>query len=229
MAQLRGGGGGGGARVGGGGIGGGIGRVGGIGGSRIGGSIGGGIGSVGRVGGASIGGAYRGIGGIGAYGYGRGPIYGGYRYGYPYGYGYGYPWGYGLGFGYWPWYDYPTYSPYVSYYPYVGDYSYPYQPQQTVVYSQPSQNAPAVTARQQYDEYGQEIRPSASPQDPAPIYLIALKGGVVYAASSYQFANGTVDFVTLDHVKKQTPVAGIDRDLTLRLNRQRGVVFSFPQ
>jgi hypothetical protein len=39
--------------------------------------------------------------------------------------------------------------------------------------------------RAQYDEYGQELRPS--------------------------------------------PLAGLDRDLTLRLNRQRGVKFEFPQ
>jgi len=35
--------------------------------------------------------------------------------------------------------------------------------------------------------------------------------------------------VTLDHQAKETPLSGVDRDLTMRLNSQRGVSFSLPR
>jgi hypothetical protein len=142
---------------------------------------------------------------------------------------------------YWP---SSYYYPYGSYYPYVGDYySYPsYQPNVGVSYAPPAQYSPsagyqaqASQAPGQYDQYGQALRPAASAAAAAPsddastIYLIALQGGVVYAASSYQVSGGAVHYVTLDHAQKQTPLSGIDRDLTLRLNRQRGVPFNLAE
>ena len=89
--------------------------------------------------------------------------------------------------------------------------------------------APASQARAQYDQYGQQIKSPSPDEDASPIYLVALKGGVVYAASSYKIADGTVRYVTVEGQQKQTPLTGVDRDLTLRLNRQRGVSFNLPQ
>jgi hypothetical protein len=63
----------------------------------------------------------------------------------------------------------------------------------------------------------------------SPVYLIALKDGTIYGASSYRVEAGSFQFVTLDGEKKQTPVDSLDRPLTLRLNRERRVPFQLPE
>lgn len=244
MAQRGGGGGhsggGGGGHMSGGGFGGG----GHIGGSSIG---GGGF----RSGGGFVGGGFRGgFGGYG-YGYGRG-LYGGY------GYGWGWPyWGLGYGWG-WPYWGYSDY-PYWTYdnYPYYGGYydpgatasagyAYPsngagYQasPNVTVVYpQQPVYEQPARPAIHEYDQYGQEIPPGSAAaggasggaaQSGSPLYLIALKDQSIRAAVAYWVNGQTLHYVTLEHAEKEVPLSDIDRDLSLRLNRERRVQFQLPQ
>jgi hypothetical protein len=150
----------------------------------------------------------------------------------------------GLGLGYWPYYGYgygygyPYYGSYgypYSYYPDSG-YSYPaYQPSTTVVYP-PSQPAPdysysgsysgrATPAVPEYDGYGQQARGNESS---SPIYLVAMKNHNIYAAASYSVDGSTLHYVTLDHAEKQLPLADIDRDMTMRLNRERHVPFQLP-
>lgn len=238
MAQRggggHGGGGGGGVRGGGGGgFRGGGGGGGGFRGGGGGGFVGGGSGFVGNFGrGGFVGNYLRG--GYG-YGYGRGYGYGGYGGGY-------YPWGLGYGLGYWPDYGYYDYG-----YPYYDSYAYPaYQssPNVTVVY--PSQGQPnyySQTARpvsHAYDEYGQEVNPapansgtapsgSASSAAASPIYLIAMKDGVIRAAASYWVNGQTLHYVTMEHLEKQVPLSEIDRGLSQQLNRERRVQFQLPQ
>jgi hypothetical protein len=155
-------------------------------------------------------------GGFGYHSYGYGGYYGGF---------FGYP---SFGYSYWPgYYDY-GYSPYV-YYP----YSYDPSPNVTVIYPVPAQAAPATASAEranpvvrQYDEYGQEIKPSAS--GAAPIYLLAFTDHAIRAAAAYWVDGKTLHYVTLEHEQKQAPLDTVDRDLSLQLNRERRVPFSLP-
>jgi hypothetical protein len=210
-------------------------------------------GSVGGFsGGRSTIGNYGGIrGGVGSYGFNRGYGYGGYgglNRGYGYGYrggywpywglGWGYPyygWGYGLS--YWPYdyWDYPGYGYNYGYYP--GAYSYNSSPNVTVVYppTVAGDDPPPVYAQsahpvmRSYDQYGQETHASANSTPASPIYLIAMKDGVIHAASSYSVENGTLHYVTLQHEEQTVPVGSIDRTLTNQLNRERRVNLSLGQ
>jgi hypothetical protein len=208
------------------------------GGSRGGGGIsrGGSGGSMFRGGGTG-GSGFRGGGGYrGGYGgyYGG---YGGYRGGYYGGYG-GYYGGYyspyfysGYGLG-WGWPGYADYG-----YGYGSDpaYSYPvYQPS-PLMYAPPAA-APATvyverdgppTCRR--DEYGQEIRRSRpAPDSDSSIYLIAFRDRSIFAAVAYWAEGGTLHYVTQEHEQKQVPLSTVDRDLSDKLNRERGIAFSLP-
>jgi hypothetical protein len=161
-------------------------------------------------------------------------------FGYPYYGGY-----YDNGYPYDP-YSYPSYS-----YP-------AYQPSSnvTVVYPQTAQAAPSPAYAEranpnlrQYDEYGQEMRPPSGggygpqqsgggngPQQSvggnggngSPIYLIAFRDQSIRAAAAYWVDGRTLHYVTQQHEERQAALDTIDRDLTLRLNRERHVQFSLP-
>jgi hypothetical protein len=223
----------------GGGTGGGVFRGGGTGGGVFrGGGTGGGV----FRGGGTGGGVFRGGGGIGHSGGFRGGYggYGGYYGGYG-GYG-GYysPYlysGFGLGYGYWPWYA--NYG-YDNGYGYGSDpaYSYPiYQPSPnvTMVYAPPAAAPTTVyveradPATRPRDEYGQEIqRPRSAPDADSSIYLIAFRDRSIFAAVAYWAEGGTLHYVTQEHEQKQAPLSSVDRDLSDKLNRERGVAFSLP-
>ncbi|HWB85458.1 MAG TPA: hypothetical protein VG675_15045 [Bryobacteraceae bacterium] len=147
---------------------------------------------------------------------------------------------------------FPTYWPgyYGGYYPYSypfygagyygGDYAYPVQqsPNVTVVYPAPAV-APAPTTiniqtahpvDHQYDQYGQEISPSGgnSGGNASPIYLIAFKDHVIRAVSAYWVDGNTLHYVSLQHQEQQVPLATVDRDFSIQLNRERSVPFQLP-
>jgi hypothetical protein len=72
----------------------------------------------------------------------------------------------------------------------------------------------------------QETPSSWRPQartDGAPVYLIALADGVIWAATAYWMDDGTLHFVTTKNERRSTPLSQLDRELTERLNRERGV------
>ncbi|HYW43154.1 MAG TPA: hypothetical protein VE959_09875 [Bryobacteraceae bacterium] len=205
-------------------------RGGGGGGFRGGGGIG--IGGGGFRGGVGYGGFRGGLGfgGVGFGGfrggfYGNRGFYGGLYGGYwPY-YSY-YPWwGYGYGYGY-------GYGPEYYDSAYAGYYNSPV----AVVYPQQEQAQPTTTVyverahpmMHEYDQYGQEIRPQASPAS-SPLYLIAFKDHSIQAAASYRVDGRTLHYVTLQHEEKQASLDALDRDFTQQLNRERGVQFSLPQ
>ena len=124
-----------------------------------------------------------------------------------------------------------------------GGYSagYPQQPSSggnvTVIYppQAPASNTIVLdpsSATRQYDQYGQEISPSPSPSSAAdsgpPIYLIALRDQTIHAAAAYWVEAGVLHYITLDHQQKQVGLSQVDRDLCVKLNRERHVVFSLP-
>ena len=171
--------------------------------------------------GGTGGGVFRG-GGIGRSWGSRG-YYGGYYSPYIYsGYGLGYdrPWYGGYDYGLYPDYSYPVYQP---------------APNVTMVYTPP---APAPTtvyveragpSDRQRDEYGQEMRqPTSAAEAEPPIYLIAFRDRSIFAAVAYWAEGGTLHYVTQEHERKQAPLSTVDRDLSDKLNRERGVAFSIP-
>ena len=179
-------------------------------------------------GGGNGGSLFRGGGGIGRSGgfrgY-RGGYYGGYYSPYFYsGYGLGWGWpgyaDYGYGYGSDPAYSYPVYQP---------------SPSVTLMYAPPAaapatvyveRNGPPTCQR---DEYGQEIhRPRSAPDSDSSIYLIAFRDRSIFAAVAYWAEGGTLHYVTQEHEQKQVPLSTVDRDLSDKLNRERGVAFSLP-
>jgi hypothetical protein len=168
--------------------------------------------------------------------------YGGYRGNFGrFGRGY-YGSGFGLGF-YNPWlwnYGYPYYSYPDNY----ANYAPAYSDVPPVIVNQdfqPGYAAPLV------QEYGREYPPPPPPPDanpPAgnwnafgqntapdqePLFLLATKDGVIRAVLAYWAEKDTVLYVTMDHERKSVPIASIDRQLSSRLNRERGVSFGLPR
>ncbi len=162
--------------------------------------------------------------------------------------------GYGIGSygGYWPSYGL-SYAPYDYGYPYGEDYGYPdmagapaqTSPNVTVIYppSQPANTAlyvqPARPVMHEYDQYGQEIMPSApsggsaadaarSAPSESPVYLFAFKDNVIRAASAYWVDGHVLHYVTTDHEERQVPLSDVDRTLTQRLNGERHVTVQLP-
>ena len=190
-----------------------------------------------------FGGGARGFSGGFAGGGFRGGFAGGFRGGYAgfgrYGYGGFYGRGFYGGYGFWPYLGFGVsdYGGYYPYYPYAAPYdSYPYgygyanyqpSPNVTVVYPQQTATVAAQPVRpvtREYDQYGQEVRPNAS-----PLYLIAFKDHTIRAAISYRVEGNTLHYVTMQNEDKQAPLDAVDRPLSLQLNRERRVAFQLPQ
>jgi hypothetical protein len=62
----------------------------------------------------------------------------------------------------------------------------------------------------------------------SPIYLIALRDNTIHAAAAYWVEGSVLHYLTLEHVHKQVALASVDRDLSLKLNRERHLVFVLP-
>jgi hypothetical protein len=95
-----------------------------------------------------------------------------------------------------------------------------YPPQQVQV-----ERARPVT--REYDEFGREVQPAPA-ANASPIYLFAFADHTIQAASSYRVEAGTLYFTTLQHEQKKAATDSLDRDLTMQLNRERGVVVRLP-
>jgi hypothetical protein len=67
----------------------------------------------------------------------------------------------------------------------------------------------------------------AAPAEPAEdvFYLIALKGGLIYAVREHWLLGNTVHFVTLQDDHYVVSLPEVDLDLTAKLNRERGLKF----
>jgi hypothetical protein len=65
------------------------------------------------------------------------------------------------------------------------------------------------------------LTPAPSAQYEKSIYLIALKNqDNIRAAEAYWVDGGTLNYVTLQHERKQAPLTSIDRAFGYRLNRE---------
>ena len=74
------------------------------------------------------------------------------------------------------------------------------------------------------------IRASAAPapSEENPTYLIAFKDHTIYAALAYWVEGDTLHYVTNQNTHNQVSLDLIDRDLSMRFNRERNVDFHLP-
>lgn len=135
------------------------------------------------------------------------------------GYGYGYP-GYGYG-------DVPA----------DGSQQQP-APNVTVIY--PPAPAPVIVSPYTGDSSQAPVRPhmyempgpqqddtSAAPPE-ATHYLIAFKDHTIYSATNYWVDGDTLHYFTSGNTHNQVSLSLVDRDLTLRLNKESGNDISLP-
>lgn len=71
------------------------------------------------------------------------------------------------------------------------------------------------------------LTPPQAPARPA-LYLIALKDQSIHAAAAYWVEGKTLHYLTRDGKQEEAPLDTVDRELTLRLNHERGVEIQLP-
>jgi hypothetical protein len=110
--------------------------------------------------------------------------------------------------------------------PQVRDYTGDQQPQQQApdqsglkLYQAPPSHPYADAAAAQ----------RASSGDQATIYLIALRDHTIVQALGYWMEGSTLHYVSAEHTLNQLSIDLVDRDLSQRLNDERGLDFRLPQ
>ena len=146
----------------------------------------------------------------------------------------------------------PTYFA-MPYYGFAPSYNFGYgdeQPQPPHQQPAPYQQAPAVVINQNFapDSPRPYMRdyPSGSlpePSRPEPVkraesknvddekptvYLIAMKDSTIYSSLAYWVEDETVHYITTQHSHNRATIDLLDRDLSIQLNRERGVEFKLP-
>jgi hypothetical protein len=92
-----------------------------------------------------------------------------------------------------------------------------YQTPPTHPYADPAQGTAAAPARR------------AVSDDQPTLYLIAFKDHSIVQALGYWMEGATLHYVSAEHSLNQASMNLIDRDLSQRLNDERGVEFKLPQ
>jgi hypothetical protein len=102
---------------------------------------------------------------------------------------------------------------------------YPPQPPPMMV-TQP----PAEAANGMIREYGPSQAPAAADaaQPDATYYLLAFKDHSIYSAVGYWLDGDTLHYITTGNVHNQVSLSLVDRDLTMQLNKGRGVQVNLP-
>jgi hypothetical protein len=75
--------------------------------------------------------------------------------------------------------------------------------------------------------------PREAPQQPAgasdaTIYLISMKDHTIYPALAYWMDKDTLNYVTMSGATNRVSLSLVDRDLSVRLNEERGLQFRIP-
>ncbi len=60
------------------------------------------------------------------------------------------------------------------------------------------------------------------------VYLIAMKDSTIYSSLAYWLEDDTVHYITTQHSHNRATIDLIDRELSIQLNRERGVEFKLP-
>ena len=136
-------------------------------------------------------------------------------------------------------YAYPVYT--GGYYGgYNGGYGDAPPPQQqpniTIIYP-PQQPPPMMVAQPPAEvpnamirEYGPSQAPATADaaQPEATYYLLAFKDHSIYSAVGYWLDADTLHYITTGNVHNQVSLSLVDRDLTMQLNKGRGVQVNLP-
>jgi len=113
------------------------------------------------------------------------------------------------------------------------------QPNITVIY--PPQQAPVIISPYGPGDGTQPVRPrmydmpAPSPDDTAAApaeashYLIAFKDHTIYSATNYWVDGDTLHYFTSGNTHNQVSLSLVDRDLTLRLNKESGNDIKLPE
>lgn len=92
------------------------------------------------------------------------------------------------------------------------------------LYPSPQTN-PYADAQQQQ----QQVQRRPAPDAPATIYLLSFKDHNIVPALGYWMEGNTLHYVSVEHSMNQVSLDLIDRDLSQRLNDERGVEFRLPK
>jgi hypothetical protein len=86
-------------------------------------------------------------------------------------------------------------------------------------------------AREPMSSYQPAPVAPAEQQPPAETehYLLAFKDHTVYTAIAYWFEGDTLHYFTTGSTHNQASVSLLDRELTLRLNKELGIDFHMPE
>jgi len=103
---------------------------------------------------------------------------------------------------------------------------YPPQQMPPMMVSQPPAQAPNAMIQ----EYGPQQPQAAADtsQRDADYYLLAFKDHSIYSAVGYWLDGDTLHYITTGNVHNQVSLSLVDRDLTLQLNKGRGVQINLP-
>jgi hypothetical protein len=96
------------------------------------------------------------------------------------------------------------------------------RPVQTGAFNPKDEAATCVNYR------GDAVRPQAAEVNRPTIYLIAFKDHSIVQALGYWLEAGTLHYVSAEYAVNQVSVGLIDRDLSQRLNDERGITFKLP-
>ena len=90
------------------------------------------------------------------------------------------------------------------------------------------ENVPIEPAENRIQEVAPEteFKPNGEEADSGPVqHLIALEGGLIYLAGEHWLEGDTLHYITLSGAHNMATLDRVDLDLTLRLNRERGLKF----
>jgi hypothetical protein len=116
-----------------------------------------------------------------------------------------------------------------SFYPSSAPYSYSPQPNVVVIYPPPAAPAPPVVIQQTLPPA--TVQYASPPDDPSPdrpVFTLAFKDRSVSQAAAYWVVGKTLHYVTTEGKRYAVPLAQVDRPLSLKLNREKGVAFGLP-
>lgn len=142
-----------------------------------------------------------------------------------------------------PFFSYPYFN--YPYFPYYGgfygggfynggpyDYSYSPPPSNVIIYAPPSAGGPEYVRSEEpprpvivnYNFGETQAAPSSR-----VYFSLAFKDGTVATALAYWVDGSTLHYITSGGAQQTAPLDSIDRDRSLKLNRDRGVEFGLPR
>jgi hypothetical protein len=105
----------------------------------------------------------------------------------------------------------------------------PISPDQTVVGAGPVAPTPDMSSSYQAPPQDSDNTIGQGVSDQSPGYLVALKDHTIYPAVAYWVEGDTLHYFTTGNDHNMVSLALVDRDLTERLNREKGTAVQLPK